>query len=128
MSRFILSLKQIVSTGVVIVGSIIFIMISGVFLSIQQPSYATTQEELKLIPPEFKPNTEEKINRANEYDPGVGIQEEDRQAAYEQAIKDSQNLNTLEKAYKNNLKEEQAENSQSLGKQASEVINKVIGK
>ncbi|MCC5638130.1 hypothetical protein LC593_20290 [Nostoc sp. CHAB 5844] len=129
MSRIFLSLKQVLSTGVLIVCSIVFISISGVFIGIQQPSYATTLEELKLIPPEYKLNAEEKINRANEYDPGVGIQEEDRQKAYEQAIKDSKNLNTLEKAYEKNLKEEKSQNSQgSLGEKASELIEKVTGK
>lgn len=129
MSKIFLSLKQVLSTSILIVGSIIFIIISGVFISIQQPSYATTQEELRLVPPEFNPSADEKINRAYEYDPGVGIQEEDRQEAYEKAIKDSQNLNTLEKAYEKNLKAEQAQNPQeSLGEKASEIINKVTGK
>ncbi|BAY09246.1 hypothetical protein [Calothrix sp. NIES-2098] len=129
MPKLFLSLKQIFSTTVLIVCSIIFLSISGVFIGIQQPSYATTLEELKLVPPEYKPNAEEKINRANEYDPGVGIQEEERQKAYEQAVKDSKNLNTLEKAYEKNLKDERAQNSQGgFGEKASELIQKVTGK
>ncbi|MBE9209610.1 hypothetical protein IQ244_24550 [Nostoc sp. LEGE 06077] len=119
MQKLFLSLKQVLSASIVIFGSLIFIGISSGFIGIQQPSYATTLEETKLIPPEYKPKPEEKINRAYEYDPGVGIQEEERQEAYEQAIKDSKSLNTLEKAYEKNLKEEQAQNSsESIGKKS----------
>lgn len=128
MSKIFLSLKQVLATSVLIVFSIIFISISGVFMGIQQPSYATTLEETKLVPPAYKLNAEEKINRAYEYDPGVGIQEEDREQAYEQAIKDSENLNTLEKAYEKNLKEEQAQNPpENLVEKASDLIEKATG-
>nr|WP_243458575.1 hypothetical protein [Nostoc sp. UIC 10630] len=112
-----------------VVGLIIFISLSGSFIFVQQASYATTLEELKLIPPEYKPNSEEKINRANEFDPGIGIQEEERQEAYEQAIKDSKNLTTIEKTYERNLKAEQEQNPpESFGEKAKEVIEKVTGK
>lgn len=129
MSKILLCLKQALSTGILIIGCLIFISISGVFIGIQQPSYATTLEELKLIPPEYKPSSEEKINRAYEYDPGVGIQEEERQKAYEQAVKDAKNLNTMEKAYEKNLKDEKSQSTQiNLGEKASELIEKVTGK
>lgn len=127
MSKTLLALKQVLSTGVLIVISIIFISVCGLFIG-QQPSYATTQAELKLIPPEYKPTAEEKINRAYEYDPGVGIQEEERQKAYEQAIKDSKNLNTLEKAYERNLKAEQGQNREGIIEKASDIIDQVTGK
>jgi hypothetical protein len=129
MQRILLSLKQVLSTTVLIICTIVFIAISGVFIGIQQPSYATTLEELKLVPPEYKPNADEKINRAYEFDPGVGTLEEDRQKAYERAVKESENLNTLEKAYEKNLKDEQGQNSQgSIVDKASDLIDKVTGK
>lgn len=129
MTKVFLSLKQALNIGRLMAGFLSFILISGIFISIQQPSYATTLEELKLIPPEYKPNAEEKINRAYEYDPGVGLQEEDRQKAYEEAVKDSKNLNTLEKAYKKNLKDEPAQKTQSsFGEKASKLIEKATGK
>ncbi len=84
---------------------------------------------MKLIPPEYKPNSEEKINRAYEYDPGVGVREEERQKAYEQAKKDSENLNTIEKAYERNLKAEKEQNPpESFGEKAKAVIENVTGK
>nr|WP_230967390.1 hypothetical protein [Nostoc commune] len=112
-----------------VVGLIIFISLSGSFIFVQQATYATTLEELKLIPPEYKPNSQERINRANEFDPGVGVQEEERQEAYEQAIKDSKNLTTIEKTYERNLKAQQEQNPpETFGEKAKEVIEKVTGK
>ncbi|MBE9107343.1 hypothetical protein IQ229_21145 [Nostoc cf. edaphicum LEGE 07299] len=129
MQKILLSLKQALHSSFLVIILMVFISLSGSFIFIQQTSHATTLEELKLIPPEYKPNSEEKINRANEFDPGVGIQEEDRQKAYEQAIKDSKNLNTIEKTYERNLKAEQEQNPpESFGEKAKEVIEKVTGK
>ncbi|MBD2410568.1 hypothetical protein H6H01_07480 [Nostoc calcicola FACHB-3891] len=129
MSKILLTLKKALRSSFLIVSLMIFISLSGSFIFIQQASYATTLEELKLIPPEYKPNSEEKINRANEYDPGVGVQEEARQEAYEQAVKDSQNLQTIEKAYERNLKAEQQQKPQeSFGEKAKKVIENVTGK
>ncbi|MFW9260950.1 hypothetical protein [Nostoc sp. CALU 546] len=128
MQKIVLTFKQAFSS-ILVVGLMIFISFSGSFIVGQQASYATTLEELKLIPPEYKPNSEEKVNRAYEYDPGVGVREEERQKAYEQAKKDSTNLNTIEKAYERNLKAEKEQNPpESFGEKAKEVIEKVTGK
>ncbi len=128
MQKIVLTLKQVFSS-ILVVGLIIFISLSGSFIFVEQSSYATTLEELKLIPPEYKPNSEEKINRAYEYDPGIGVREEERQKAYEQAKKDSANLNTIEKAYERNLKAEKEQNApETFGEKAKEVIEKVTGK
>jgi hypothetical protein len=127
MAKVFLALKQVLSTGFLIALAIVFISISSVFIG-QQPSYAATHAELKLIPPEYKPTSEEKINRAYEYNRAAGVREEDRQQAYEQAIKDSQNLNTLEKAYERNLKAEQGNNQEGIIEKASDVIEQVTGK
>jgi len=129
MQKILSTLKQTFVSGILVFGLMIFISLSGLFLFVQQASYATTLEELKLVPPEYKPNSEEKINRANEYDPGVGVREEERQEAYEQAIKDGENLNTMEKAFERNLKEEEAGKPQEgLVEKAKEVIENVTGK
>ncbi|WP_414573032.1 hypothetical protein [Nostoc sp. CCY 9925] len=127
MQKILLTLKKALHSSFLIVSLMIFISLSGSFIFIQQASYATTLEELKLIPPEYKPNSEEKINRANEYDPGVGVQEEARQEAYEQAVKDSQNLGTIEKAYERNLKAE-GKSEPNLVDKAGEIVEKVTGK
>ncbi|MBG1262611.1 hypothetical protein [Nostoc commune] len=129
MQKILLTLKQALRSSFLVVGLIIFISLSGSFIFVQQATYATTLEELKLIPPEYKPNSQERINRANEFDPGVGVQEEERQEAYEQAIKDSKNLTTIEKTYERNLKAQQEQNPpETFGEKAKEVIEKVTGK
>ncbi len=122
MAKIVLTLKKALGS-LLIVGLMIFISLSGSFIVTQQASYATTLEELKLIPREYKPTPEEKINRANEYDPGVGVQEEARQEAYEQAVKDSQNLGTIEKAYERNLKAE-GKSEPNLLEKAEELVEK----
>lgn len=129
MQKILLTLKQALRSSFLVLALMISISLSGSFIFIQQASYATTLEELKLVPPEYKPNSEEKINRANEYDPGVGVQEEEREEAYEEAVKDAGNLNTMEKAYERNLKAEREQNPpESFGEKAKEVIEKVTGK
>lgn len=129
MQKILLTLKQALHSSFLVLALIISISLSGSFIFIQQASYATTLEELKLVPPEYKPNSQEKINRANEYDPGVGVQEEEREEAYEEAVKDAGDLNTMEKAYERNLKAEREQNPpESFGEKAKEVIEKVTGK
>jgi hypothetical protein len=129
MQKILLTCKQVLRSSFLVLSLIIFISLSNSFIFIQQASYATTPEELKLVPPEYKPNSQEKINRAHEYDPGVGVQEEEREEAYEEAVKDAGSLNTMEKAYERNLKAEQEGKPQeSLSEKAKEVLEKVTGK
>ncbi|WP_298908846.1 hypothetical protein [uncultured Nostoc sp.] len=129
MQKILLTLKQALRSSFLVLALMISISLSGSFIFIQQASYATTLEELKLVPPEYKPISEEKINRANEYDPGVGAQEEEREEAYEEAIKDAGSLNTMEEAYERNLKAEREQNPpETFGEKAKQVIEKVTGK
>ncbi|QSJ15071.1 hypothetical protein JYQ62_24855 [Nostoc sp. UHCC 0702] len=129
MQKILIALKQAFVSSILIVSLMFFTCLSGLFMVVQQASYATTLEELKLIPPEYKPNSQEKINRAYEYDPGVGVQEDERQEAYEQAVKDGENLNSIEKAYERNLKaEKQADSQNNIVTKAKEAVENVIGK
>ncbi|WP_193195524.1 hypothetical protein [Nostoc sp. MG11] len=129
MQKILLTCKQVLRSTFLVFGLIMFISLSSSFIFMQQASYATTLEELKLVPPEYKPNSQEKINRAYEYDPGVGVKEEERQEAYEQAAKDGENLNTMEKAYERNVKAEQAGKPQeSIVEKAKEAIGNVTAK
>jgi len=129
MPKILLTLKQALLSSILVFGLMIFISLSGLFMLVQQPSYATTLEELKLIPPEYKPTPQEKIDRAYERNEAAGFREEQREEAYEEAIKDGENLNTMEKAYERNVKAEKAENpSEGFGEKAKELIEKVTGK
>ncbi|MEC4816009.1 MAG: hypothetical protein SAK29_22465 [Scytonema sp. PMC 1069.18] len=118
--RLILAiLNKALHQSIVVLGLILFISLSGVFFFVQQPSYAVTYPSQQLTP-------EEKIDRAYEYSEGAGIREEDRQEAYQQAVKDSQSLQTMEKAYERNVEEENAQ--PTLGEKAKELIDTVTGK
>jgi hypothetical protein len=129
MLRILLTFKQALLSSLLVFGLMIFISVSGLFMVVQQPSYATTLEELKLIPPEYKPTPQEKIDRAYERNEAAGIREESREEAYEQALKDGESLDTMEKAYERNVKAEKAQNPpESFGEKAKEVIEKVTGK
>lgn len=129
MRRILLTLKQALLSSILVFGLMIFISLSGLFMVVQQPSYATTLEELKLIPPEYKPTPQEKIDRAYERNEAAGFRAESREKAYEEAIKDGKSLNTMEKAYERNVKAEKAQNPpESFGEKAKEVIEKVTGK
>ena len=128
MPRILLTLKQALLSSIFVFALMIFISLSGLLIVVQQPSYATTLEELKLIPPEYKPTSQEKIDRAYERNEAAGFRGESREEAYEEAIKDGENLNTMEKAYERNVKAEKAENPESFAEKAKEVIEKVTGK
>lgn len=129
MQKILSTCNQVLRSTFLVFSLMMFISLSGLFLFVQQASYATTLEELKLAPPEYKPNSEEKINRAYEYDPGVGVQEEERQQAYEQAVKDGESLNTMEKAYERNVKaENEGKPQESIVEKAKEVIGNVTAK
>ncbi len=128
MQRILSSLKQVLRPKILVLGLMIFISLSGLFIFTQPPSYATTLEELKLIPPDQRPTPQEKIDRAYEYNRAAGVREERRQEAYEQAIKDAESLDTIEKAYERNLKAERKDNSQpNLLDKAGEIVDKVTG-
>ncbi|MDF5709418.1 MAG: hypothetical protein PUP90_17580 [Nostoc sp. S4] len=126
MPQILLTLKKALRSFL-IVSLMMFVSLSGSFILTPQASYATTLEELQLIPREYRPTPEEKINRANEYDPGVGLQEENKQQSYEEAVKDAQNLGTMEKAYERNLKAE-GKSEPNLLEKAGELVEKAAGK
>ncbi|MEA5504011.1 hypothetical protein VB735_12985 [Halotia wernerae UHCC 0503] len=128
MQRILSNLKQALRLKILVLGLMIFISLSGLFIFTQPPSYATTLEELKLIPPDQRPTPQEKIDRAYEYNRAAGVREEQRQEAYEQAVKDAESLETMEKAYERNLKAERKDNSQpNLLDKAGEIVEKVTG-
>ncbi|MBH8555356.1 hypothetical protein I8751_24020 [Nostocaceae cyanobacterium CENA357] len=128
MQRILSSLKQALPLKILVLVLMIFVSLSGLFIVTQPPSYATTLEELKLIPQDQRLTPQEKIDRAYEYNRAAGMRAEERQEAYEQALKDGESLETMEKAYERNLKAERKENSQpNLLDKAGEIVEKVTG-
>lgn len=110
MQKIFNNLKQVfICLGLILVITLAFV---------QQPSYATT----KLTP-------EEKLDRAYQYNEAAGLREEKREDAYEQAVKDAESPQTMEKAYERNLKAEKAENPDpSLIEKAKDLVKDVTSK
>ncbi|WP_238360953.1 hypothetical protein [Iningainema tapete] len=121
MQLILSSLKQVFCQTIFIVCLMVFMSLSTVF-SFQQPSFAVTSATNQLTP-------QEKIDRAYEYNQAAGFREEQRQKAYEQAIKDSETPQTLEKAYERNVKASKLENQEpNIIEKAQELIEDVTGK
>ena len=117
MQRLLLTLGQALRRSIVVLGLMMLISLSGLFILVQQPSYAD-----HLTP-------EEKVDRAYEYSEATGLKEEDRQEAYEEAVKDAESTGTMEKAFERNLKAERKENPEpNLIEKAEELVEKVTGK
>ncbi len=127
--QFILAIfNKALRQSIVVVGLMALISLSNVFFFVE-PSYAIGFTSEKPAFPGQKLTPEEKIGRAYEYDPGVGVQEEDREQEYEQAVKDSENLETVEKAYERNEKAYEQQNPQpNLIQKAEKAIEKATGK
>ena len=114
MQRISLTLGQALRRSIFVLGLILLISVSSLFLFVQQPSYAVT-------------------SAATKYNESAGIKEEEkqeeRQEAYEQAIKDAESPATMEKAYERNEKAYEKENTQpNLIEKAEELVEKVISK
>lgn len=120
MQVFLAILNKAFRQSIVVLGLMLFISMSGLFFFTQQPSYAISSASRQLTP-------EEKIDRAYEYSEATGLQEEDRQEAYEQAIKDSESLQSVEKAYERNLKAEGIQENplSNIGEKAKELVDTV---
>ncbi|MUH00524.1 hypothetical protein F7734_52945 [Scytonema sp. UIC 10036] len=122
MQTFLAIFNKAVRQSIVVLGLMLLISVSSLFFFTQQPSYAVTSRANQLTP-------EEKIDRAYEYSEATGLREEDRQKAYEQAVKDSNNPQTVEKTYQRNLKAEAQDNPNSnILEQAKELVDRVTTK
>jgi hypothetical protein len=74
--------------------------VTGLFSFVSAPAYATTTDELKLVPPSEKPTSEEKIERAYEFREGAGMVEE----AYQNKLKQGEDPGNTSKPYKRTIK------------------------
>lgn len=122
MPRILSGLKQTFCQTILIVGLMLFISMSSLFC-LQQPSFAATSTSANKLTPDAK------IDRAYQYNEAAGFKEEEREEAYEQAVKDSESLESLEKVYERNEKAYEKENPQpNIIEKAEEVIKDVTSK
>lgn len=115
-------LGQAFRKSILVVGLMIFISLSGLFMFVAPPSYAVTSASDKLT-------SGEKIDRAYEYGEAAGLREENRQEAYEEAVKEAGTPDVLEKDYE---KAEKAYEKANPGpgpiEKAKELVEQVTGK
>lgn len=120
-------MQQILSTighffakRVVIFGLMSLLSLSGLWIVSSQPALA-----VKAL------SSEESIDRAYTYSDALGLQGEDRQAAYDEAAQAVQEnpKEGIEKIYEEDLKEFKQENpnENSLLEEAKELVEKVTG-
>lgn len=120
MQRIFSAIGQAFGKGLLIFGLMSLLSLSGLFIFANQPALA----EKSLQP-------QEKINRAYDMNEAAGIQEEERQAAYDKAAEVvTDPKKGLEKIYEKDLKAYEKENpsDNSLVEGAKNLVDKVTGK
>ncbi|MGL4618049.1 MAG: hypothetical protein ACRCZS_03185 [Chroococcidiopsis sp.] len=93
----------------------------GTAIAGYSPVYAATLEETQLIPPEYKPTPEEKIERAYEYSEATGRMEEAKQAR----TNSNRNLDPNLKANIKNIDSQAQEGKTSLKDKTKELLKKI---
>lgn len=120
MQTIILGLGKAFRKSLVVLSLILF-LVSGLFV-FTQPSYAATGVNNNKL------TSEQKIDRGNKSNESAGIVEEDRQQAYEEAVKEGQGSQAFEKPSEADLENAADESSDSgLVEQAKGLFNKVTG-
>ncbi len=111
--------------SIIVLGLMLLMSVSGLFFFVQ-PIYAVPFTTEKPIFPSEQLTPQEKIDRAYEYNRAAGLREEDRQQAYEQAVKDA--ATPEEKVYERNVKAYEQENQEpNLIEKAGELVEKLTG-
>ena len=93
----------------------------GTAIAGYSPVYAATLEETQLIPPEYKPTPEEKIERAYEYSEATVLMEEAKQAR----TNSNRNFDPNLKANIKNIDAQAQEGKTSLKDKAKGLLEKI---
>ncbi len=111
------SLLRAFSQKVMALGLMLLIVLSGLFVFVDSPSYAITSSRDKL-------SSQDKIDRAYQFREGTGILEEEKQASSSA----NQVFKPEDKANIKSVKESQATDSEkSLVEQGKDLLEKVTG-
>lgn len=118
MQRILLTLGQALRQRVFVLGLMILIGLSSLFVFFEQPSYAVMSSKDKLT-------SQEKIDRAYEIREGAGILEEDKQISANR----NETFQPGDKANEKSVKTSKEPSSQpGLLEKAQELVDKVTGK
>lgn len=125
MQRIISTLSQGLQKSIFVLGLMILLSLSGLFIFVSAPVYASTLEEQKLIPADQRLTPQEKIDRAYEFSEELGVLEEVKQQSANADKKaqpgETSNVKTV-KASK------EANSEPGLVEKAQELIEKVTGR
>lgn len=113
MQRILLALGQALRKSVVILCVMSLISVSSLFIFVAQPSYAATAFDKKPAQSSVAPSSTDTVGR---------------EKAYEEAVKDAESIDSIEKVYEENLEEYKEENPDpGLVEKAENLIEKVTG-
>jgi hypothetical protein len=121
MQSLLFALKQGILRKLLLLALISLLGFFGISITGDSPAYAATLEETKLVPPEYQPTPEEKIERAYEYSEATGLMEEAKQARGNANQKFDPNL----KANIKNIDAQAQEGKTSLKDQAKGLLEKI---
>jgi hypothetical protein len=121
MQRFLATPKKRLQKSIFSLGMAVLVCLLGIFIFVTTPVYAATLEEQKLVPPDQKPTSEEKIERAYELSEGTGILEEMKQ----ESGNASKLTNPKGKGTIESVRTEDANRQPGLLEKARGLVNKV---
>ena len=126
MQRILLTLKQALRQKIFVLGLMIFMSLSGLFIFVSAPAYATTSEEQKLVDPSHTtPTAEQKVDRAYGFSETAGLLEQAKQESRNaNEITDVNDPMTIEGVQTR----QRAAKEPSLLEKAQELVGKVTGK
>lgn len=118
MQRILLGLGQALRQKIFVLGLMVLIALSGLFIFVESPSYALTRSSDKLSP-------DEKIEGAYEYSQATGILEQAKQ----ESANAKENFNPNLKANIETVRNSHEESSEgSLKEKVKDVLEKVVGR
>lgn len=119
----LLTLSQEFGRRILALSLIVLLSLLGMSIFVSPPVYAATQEELKLIPPEYQPTPDERIERAYDQSEAAGILEEMKQ----ETGKKTEYFDPNKKANMKTIPESEKAAKTSLVEKAQELVDKVTG-
>ena len=119
-----LPLTQAVISKFLTICLVVLLGVSSVITFAVPPVYATTLEEEQLIPPEYQPTPEERINRAYDQSEAAGVLEEMKQ----QSGQKNEKFDPNKRANSRTIPDSKTDPETGLVDKAQKLVNKVTGK
>lgn len=125
MKSILFSLSQGFLRKLLVVCLMTLLSLSGLSIFVSSPVYAATSEETQLVPSDFKPTPDEKIERAYEMSEATGILEETKQ----QLGDPNKNFDYNKKAnVKTIIESDKADSEPGLVEKAKGLVERITGK